>query len=150
MPRLFHVLLGGGQLGYLALVIDTPTYNGIPTSAPFVRPVDPGAFVPVQNAGVATRAGAPAPLTAADIATQKIAHDERKKQYNECQAVEAILRNQIIEAVDRTYLEPLRNSTTDRITSTIPAIFKFLMDTCGRLTPAQLEARASSKLSFSW
>ena len=35
------------------------------------------------------------PLTAADIATQKIMFDETKHWYNECQDVEAALRNQI-------------------------------------------------------
>ena len=133
--------LGGGQLGYLALVIPPAEYNAIPGAAPFVRPLDPGIFTPVVTAGVATRAGAGNVLTPTDIATQKIAFDERKRLYNECQAVEAILRTQIMDAIKRDYLHPLRNTTTDRITDPIPAIFDFLQNTYGRVTPVQLKER---------
>ena len=45
-----------------------------------------------------TRAGNP--LTSADIATLKIDHDELLRQCNEYQAVEAVLRHQIIDAID--------------------------------------------------
>ena len=31
--------LGGGQLGYLALVLSTVAFDSIPNSAPFVRPL---------------------------------------------------------------------------------------------------------------
>ena len=54
-------------------------------------------FQPLSTRPV-TRAGTP--LTAADIAAQKIDHDELLRQYNECQAVEAALRHQIIDAID--------------------------------------------------
>ena len=36
--------LGGGQLGYLALVISKEKYDAIPNSTPFERPQDPGPF----------------------------------------------------------------------------------------------------------
>ena len=36
--------LGGGQLGYLALVISKDKYDAIPISTPFERPQDPGPF----------------------------------------------------------------------------------------------------------
>ena len=115
--------LGGGQLGYLALVIDTPSYNAIPGSAPFIRPTNPGVFIPVPTAGVATRGGAGAvALTPGEIATQRIAHDERQRLYNKVQAVERALRNQIIDAIEAEYLQPLRNVTTDMINDTIPDI----------------------------
>ena len=42
----------------------------------------------------------PQPLTPADIATQKIAFDEEKRKFHECQAVETALRNQIVEAIN--------------------------------------------------
>ena len=37
--------LGGGQLGYLTLVLSDTAYMAIPNSAPFVRPLDPGALI---------------------------------------------------------------------------------------------------------
>lgn len=36
--------LGGGQLGYLALVLPPAKYDAIPSSTPFTRPTDPGPF----------------------------------------------------------------------------------------------------------
>ena len=36
--------LGGGQLGYLALVIKPEDYEKIPNTIPFVRPTDPEVF----------------------------------------------------------------------------------------------------------
>ena len=55
--------LGGGQLGYLALILEAIVYNSIPNSAPFVRPTDPGLFSLSAPAGVATRTGAGAVVT---------------------------------------------------------------------------------------
>ena len=78
-------------------------------------------------------------LTAADIATQNIAHDKRRHQYNECQVVEHTLRNQLTEAIDDEYLRPLRNVHTDSITDSIPDIFQFLQNTYGKLTTCQLK-----------
>ena len=34
--------LGGGQLGYLGLILPTEAYENIPNSEPFTRPTDPG------------------------------------------------------------------------------------------------------------
>ena len=89
--------------------------------------------------------GAPAPvappLTAGDIAIQKIAHDEQRRQYNECQAVEHALRNQLTEAIYDEYLRPLRNLHTGTITDSIPEIFTFFQNTCGKLTTGQLKAK---------
>ena len=64
--------LGGGQLGYLALVLSTIAYATVPGAAAFVRPTDPGPFVLVPNpTPPATRAvphPVPAPLTPEQIA----------------------------------------------------------------------------------
>ena len=34
--------LGGGQLGYIALVLTVAAYNAIPNAIAFIRPVHPG------------------------------------------------------------------------------------------------------------
>ena len=56
--------LGGGQLGYLALVVPEDTYNSIPTSEPFIRPTDPGKFtlqVPSASSNVTILQTPPGP-----------------------------------------------------------------------------------------
>ena len=63
------------------------------------------------------------------------------RRYNECQAVEMTLRNQLVEAIDDDVLQPLRNTATDMINSLIPDIITFLVDTYGKLSPSQLRER---------
>ena len=134
--------LGGGQLGYLGLVLSEDDYNMIPGTVPFVRPTDPGTFTArAPRTGTQTRAGTPSTsstTTAIDIANQKSLHEELERRYWECQAVEQALRNQIIAAMDSDYLDAIRNPTTDMIHETIPEIFKYLQTTYGRITIQEL------------
>ena len=65
--------LGGGQLGYLALGIDTTAFDALPNSNAFVRPVHPGNFtvtIPrdLRGTGVV--------LNSQNIVQQKACHDE--------------------------------------------------------------------------
>ena len=46
--------LGGGQLGYLALVIPPTTYITIPGAAQLVRPTDSGMFTLTTPTGIIT------------------------------------------------------------------------------------------------
>ncbi len=118
-------IIGGGKLGYLALVLPVDKYNAIPSCTPFVQPTDPGTFtlrVPqsimpasvtsltaaVNCALQSTAGSSPSTdlvaqdtssviISAAEVATQKAAHKEAIKRYCECQAaVEQALRTQII------------------------------------------------------
>ena len=124
MQKTVPTTLGGGQLGYLAFYFTPAEYATIATASAFVRPTDPGVFTPNQNGGMATRAGGPVvPLTAADIATQQVAHDQQKREYNEVQAVELVLRKQIIMAIDDEYLQPLRDPVSDTIQCSIRVLF---------------------------
>ena len=48
--------LGGGQLGYLGLVLTQEDYDAIPHTVPFVRPTDPGTFtITIPRTGTQTR-----------------------------------------------------------------------------------------------
>ena len=141
--------LGGGQLGYLALILSVADYLSIPGSAPFHRPTDPGVFTPIPHLvppGPVLRGHediGPLPLTSADITTQRIAHDERRRLYNECQAVETVLRNQLIEAIDDEYIRPLRNPHTDMVNDPITTIFTFLHKSYGKITTGQFKVMES-------
>ena len=131
--------LGGGQFGYLALVVPQTVYNSIANATPFLRPQDPGPFIiTTPPLPTATRSN-PNPvqqlLTNADIATQKAMHDTALRLFNECQAVELALRNQITDAVESEYLSALRNSITDMIPSDIPAILAFYRTLMAKLAP---------------
>ena len=113
--------LGGGQLGYLTLVLQDTAYSDIQNSAPFVRPIDPGALIITST-------------KKDEIAQQQVDHNEEKQQYNSCQAVEQALRKQIIDAIPSEYLDALRNTDTDMINDSIPDIIHYLQTNFGRVT----------------
>ena len=148
--------LGGGQLGYLALTVTPTVYNSIPNATNFIRPSDPGIFSLTPNPVPTTRgsrAAGPAvapPLSPSDIALQKALHDKNKRLYNETQAVEMVLRNQLIEAIEPIYLRPLRNRTTDMINDYIPDIIKFLLKNYGQLSDPQLLQKEQDLIAFTY
>ena len=95
-------MLGGGQLGYLALVISPVDYISIPNSTNFQRPTDPGIFDAAAAPGPVLRNDVA--ITIAQIATHKIANNKQLRQYNKFQAVEMALCNQIISVIEANYL----------------------------------------------
>ena len=134
--------LGGGQLGYLALVLSDNSYNAIPNARPFLRPNHPGPFVVSIPTGVTRRSTTtPTTVTAAEVTQQKADWDVQVRLYNECQAVEQALRQQLVEAVESDYLDALRNPHTDMVQSSIPTIIDHLRNNYGSITDEELSDR---------
>ena len=77
-------------------------------------------------------------LSPAETTQEKSAYDDAVRSYNECQAVEQALRNQVIDAVPSEYLDSLRNSDTDMINCSIPDLITFLQTNYCRLTDQEL------------
>ena len=141
--------LGGGNHGYLALLITATDYLNIPGITAFNRPGPPGIFRPVGTIGaavggartrsgrgmVAPRAGAAMliPPTPAEITIQKAIHDENLRQYNEVQCVETLLRNQLLNSFDTQYLDALRD-TNAMINLPIHSIIQYLIRTFGQIS----------------
>ena len=129
------ITFGGSQLGYLKLVIKETAYNAISNSRPFDRPQHPGPFiVNIPAAGVPTRTTTVPVISAAVVTQQKADWDEKVRLYNEYQAIEQALRQQLIEAVEPEYLDALRDPTTHMIQYNIPDIIEHLQLTYGFLT----------------
>ena len=134
-------ILGGGQYGYLALVLSDATYSALPNTVPFIRPVHPGVFsvtVP-STTGATTRTATLTSITSTQvsnvtIANQKAIHDENLRLYHECQTVEKALRQQIIDSIHSDYLEALRNRETCMINNPISVIIAFLQQSYGKIT----------------
>ena len=124
------------------MVIFNDAYDSIPNSAPFIRPEHPGPFlVTIPRTSTATsrqtRATtgvntAPVPsttaptITAAVVTQQKADYDEKLRLYNETQAVEQALRQQLQEAIEPEYLDAMRDVHTHMIQDTIPNIIDYL------------------------
>ena len=125
---------GGGQLGYLGLILSPEAYAQIPNSQTFIQPTHPGPFRLVvdstnptakrtrsQTAKKERESDEPnITFTHADITQQKATHEESLHLYLECQAVEQALKVQLIEAIDSIYLDALRNSHIDMIHEPLP------------------------------
>lgn len=138
--------LGGGQLGYLALVLPNAAYTSIPNARPFHRPTDPGEFI--VTVPTTTRAGASTAISAAVVTQQKAAYDEKVRLYNECQAIEQALRQQIIDAVEPDYLEALRDPYTEMVQASIPDIIKHLRETYGFISDEDLSNRLTELKAY--
>ena len=68
--------------------------------------------------------------------------------YNDCQAVEQALRQQLVEAIDPTFLDALRNPYTYMVQSSIPAIMRHLQQSYGFLTDEELSDKEDALKSY--
>ena len=117
--------LGGGQHGYLVLIFTTAQWNSIPSTAPFVKPVDPGVFTKL----VTTNAG---------IATEKSTWEDNVRRDDEYQLLESTLKNQFVSAFGSEYFDGIRNSITNAIEKPIAEIIQYLYDEYGEMTLEQM------------
>ena len=155
--------LGGGQLGYLGLILSKMAYLKIPHAQEFVGPKHPGPFcLVVESTNPAppkrTRAqstpfedetgAADVTFTHANIAQQKASHDEDLRLYLECQAVEQVLWTQLIESIDAIYLDAMRNSDTNMIHESLPKIMDHLMTNYGKVTLKDMHDKEQTLLSM--
>ena len=124
--RAVRTTLGGGQHGYLGLVLSPQQYNIVAPCTPFIRPPHPGPLVipPYQLPHVTQLA--------------QFQHTEQLRLYNKCYNVEQALRKQVVSAIQDSYLAALKNRQTNTITVPLDQIIEYLFRNYGRVTPAQL------------
>ena len=103
-----HTNLGGEHYEHLGLVCTAATYVTIPNTQQYVWPAAPGAL----NLEVG--------LTQFQIAQAQETHSENTGLFCEVLAVEIIIIQQIVVALDAKYLKALRDPVTNKITRTIP------------------------------
>ena len=118
--------LSGGTFGHLDLVLNVQQYKLL-FNAPFIRPAHPGVLV------------IPPGTTQHRSALMRDQHAESLLVFNKVHNLEKALRQQIITAVESTYLAVLRNFQTNSINLSIDAIFQHLYDTYGNISPKSLQ-----------
>ena len=102
-------ILGGGNFGYLGLVLSPAEYARVSPETPFVRPTNPPPLVIPQN-------------TTQHAATRmREDHTEELRQFRECEDVEAALKKQIVAAIEDKYTKFYRNRYTQRVQGTVAA-----------------------------
>ena len=118
--------LGGGAHGHLGLVFTPQVYQTINGAVPYVRPALPRLDVLPTD-------------TQFQIAQKRHQYGENLRQYREVNGVERAIIQQIVGAIEPKYLRALRDINTNKITKTIPEIFKYLFDTYGDVSPRELQ-----------
>ena len=105
--------LDGGTHGHLGLVLTTAQYAAISTTA-FTCPDHP---VPLAI---------PSAATIVQRSTLRDAHIEDIRVFREVMGVEQALIQQIVATIDATYLEDVRNRTTNSINLSVSALLVHL------------------------
>ena len=118
--------LGGGAHGYLALTTPGNTFFAL-TGAIFQPPIDPGPLPQIpQNA------------TSAQIGHLERTHKEARRQFQEFIAVGNALRQQLLTAVDETYLRGLRHPVYGFVNVSVLQMLTYLFDNYGDIEPGDL------------
>lgn len=125
--------LGGGDHGYLGLVVSDEDYAAICATA-FVAPTYPSAL------------DVPATATAVQAINLRETYHDNVRKYRECANVERALLRHLQGALDPQYLEPFLDDDTGLLTEDIPVIMKHLFDHYGRVTGEQVKAKEQEAL----
>jgi hypothetical protein len=129
--------LGGGQHGHLGLVV-SPNAYALLSNMPQARP------------------GHPAPLAIPQNASHHLqnllerTHQDQLRIFHEVRGVERALTQQIVSAVEPSYLAAMRNRTTGQFTGTVYQLLQCLLTVCGKISPSQLLQLEQETKSFTY
>ena len=129
--------LGGGDHGYLGLVLDNPEY-ALVSATPFEAPEYPAALTIPNTA------------TQVQALNQRESHKESKQAYYECKNVEKALQRHIQDAIEDKYLETLVNEDTQLIQDDIPAVLEYLFDLYGKVPSEEVKQKEAKIRAMSF
>ena len=126
--------LGGGDHGYLGLVLSDAKYALIPGTVPFVAPTYPSALT--------------IPTTASDVEALLLCenHKEEIAKHRECSAVKKTLLKHIQKAVDHQYIVSFINDDTGLLDASIPDIMDHLFLNYGLICGEEITAMETQML----
>lgn len=113
--------LGGGDHGYLGLVLTDEEYLRVAPNHPFEAPEFPGSLIIPANTDM---------VTAMNL---REAHKRDTNLYRECREVERALMRHITTAVESKYVDFLKNEDTDLIEDDIPTVLEYLFSNYGKV-----------------
>ena len=120
---------GGGDHGYLGLVLSDAEYLAIPTvfGTRFVPPAYPGPLVipPTANAVQAVQA--------------RESHQEQVRQYRECNHVEKALLKHLQNTLEPKYVEAFVDEDTALLSTDIPTILDHLTNRYGQVCGTEVQ-----------
>ena len=119
--------LGGGNHGYLGLILSPAAYATISPTA-FVEPAYPGQHPTI-----------PAGTNAANTSAIIRHHTEDTRQWREFKNVSTALKNQLLSAVDDIYVRALRDRHVGYMNQSIRNLLTHLFNNYGNITQLELE-----------
>lgn len=120
--------LGGGSHGHLGLVVSSARYVLI-TNIPYIRPPPPGMRILPPN------------VTDQVAMIYRENHAEYVRIFHEVTAVEKALIQQIVAAVDHTYLQTLCSRESQSITIPVYEVIEFLFRVYGKIISRQVATK---------
>ena len=130
--------LGGGNHGYLALVLSDEEYATIPNTEPFILPMYPPPLVIPNNA---------TPIQALEL---KEAYTEQKRIYLECKNVEKALLRHIQEAIEDRYIEALVDEYTNLLRDDVPTVISYLDYNYGKVRSEEVSVKEAEVMAMTW
>jgi len=128
---------GGGQHGYLAIVLEPATYTTL-TGATFMPPTNPGP-VPIIAGNTRT----------AQVAAQENAHKEHLREYKEYVKVSKAVLQLTTKAFEEKYLKHLCHRLTGYNNVTVRQVFRHLYNTYGNISELDL-VENEEKMKKAW
>ena len=127
--------LGGGDHGYLGLVLTAPEYTA----------VCPTAFTALN---FPARLTLPATATAVEAAIARGERQDQIREYRECAEVENVLLRHIATAIEDRYIESLKNEHTGLIDSDIPTVLQHLQTRYGTVQASEVKEEEDNVLKL--
>ena len=113
--------LGGGDHGYLGLVLSEEEYARVTPNNAFIAPEFPGPLVIPNNTNIV------------DAMNMKESHRRDTGLYRECKEVEKALLRHVTTAVESKYIDFLKNEDTDLIEEDLPTVLRYLFNNYGNV-----------------
>ena len=120
--------LGGGDHGFLGLVLTTVEYALISQTA-FVAPAYPAALTIPRGTDQ---------IEALNLREQ---HKEAKRTYYQCKNVEKALQRHIQDAIEEKYLESLVDEDTQLINEDVSDVLTYLFDLYGKVPSEEVKSK---------
>ena len=131
--------LGGGDFGYLDLVLTDAEYTSMETHPPWFDA--PNYPIPLQI---------PPGASQVDAFTIHHIHTEQTRKYYECKNVEKALQRHIQDAIEDMYLETLMNEDTQLFQEDISTVLAYPFATYGEVPTVEVKEQENEICSMTF
>ena len=130
--------LGGGNHGYLGLVLTDEEYASIPHTQPFIAPnYPPPLAIPATST----------PIEALEL---KDRHQEARRIYLECKNVKKALLRHIQDAIEDKYIESLVDEYTNLLDGDVSTILEYLFYNYGKVRSEEVSQKEMEVMTSTW